>query len=93
MANVRDEWPALVSEPGAAELFPDDTLPLQKDLRRQKSRNELLKGAQKYIEHVKEDKILVYSGALEATEPKTIFLVAMDTKCGKLASATHKKKQ
>lgn len=48
---------------------------------------------QNILEHVKEYVILVYSSTLEATEPKTIFLVSMDTKCGKLARATHTHKK
>lgn len=46
--------------------------------------NELLKGAPKYIEYF-------YSCTLEIIEPRTITLIVIVTRRGKLANATQKK--
>lgn len=45
--------------------------------------NELLKEAHKYIEYV-------YPCTLEVIEPRTITLIVIDTRNGKLANATQK---
>lgn len=84
------EWPALVC--GSGET-PQGTVPSKKDLWGQRSVSDLLKGAQKYMDYVKEDEILVYPGTFEAIESRTISMVAMDIRSGKLANATQKKKK